>query len=1228
MGGVAMKPDRNDNEPLTSPVSTMDEGVGESSCNNTVDDGPGSTCDDGATDWKHWVSVESTIDVSISDADGLWNAIGSALELPEDVTDLDDACVREADGTFCWDPQETCSLPLESTVWPLGSSLLGTTVSRTELVAGFEILSDLGHGGMGIVYKARHLRLKRLVALKVIRYDRHSNPEDLARFEIEAEVVARLNHPNIVRIYEIGKADGVPFVALELLEGGTLKDRLAGTPQPQRETAKIMSTLARAVHAAHEAGVLHRDIKPSNVLFDREGTPKIADFGLAKRMDVEEGETITGQVIGTPSYMAPEQARGWAREIGDAADIYSLGAILYEMMTGRPPIKGETQAETLKLVLEEDPVTPSHLRPKVSFDLETICLKCIARDPQRRYANALALAEDLDRFLEGEPILARRTPIWERAIKLSHRHPVFTAVLAIGLVAAGSVGGWYLEAAHLENGRLEGVLQTAGKKASDAEGAIAKNDWTGALKILSGLVSGIEKETDERIAQLRLRAQSDYEQADRGLAADQEANEARERAEQARIRIEAVRSRLSTFREHLEEAKFLDARFGGLEPDNAVEATCQHARASLATFGSVVDDDLWTLAPLPAELTARERDEVTNGFYELLLILADAVAQSPGASHSERAEQALRIVDRAPRVRSTATRAYHLRRSAYLESKGDPKSAFRERQQADRLAPEDAFDFFLVGRDLAMKSDWNAAIANFRAALQKQPDHFWAQCMHAIGQLQLRDPSKAVIGLNACLQQKLDCPWLYLLRGLAYGAQGKLARDLAARDPEDAIALSATAAENFEAAEADYRTALTLLEIKPMSSELPYVLLVNRGYIRIERDDLDAAAVDLEAAAARNNHRYEAFSGLAHVYQRQGRTDLALAQIATAVRLAPERPELHRARADLLLGLEGYSPELKGVVLHDLETEIRKLPAQRRDDALRELDLALKCESAGKRGVAFDKIRQAVLFHVSDRNREALDACDATLAIAPRVALAHQMRIKVLLDSRQYDDLIHSCDLALGSVAPSAELYELRGMAKDRLGNYSGAIDDYTLSLWHKPDTARVLRHRGWSFLAQDAFKLAENDFDAAVRLAPTDPDAYSGRALVRAQLGRHEGAAGDAERSLQLAPRNWRFACNAARVYALSAVKLEFASRKISQPVDRVVKRYLDRAYDHARLALELAPAEQHKSILADPQVAGERRGRSALAAPTSGRSPCLRARRRPKAGQRSQVLHQQRLR
>jgi eukaryotic-like serine/threonine-protein kinase len=1181
-----MDSERNESESKTAPVSTVDDGRGESSFNKTIDDGPGSTCEDGASDWKRWVNVESTIAGPMSDPDWQWRAIESGLDGPDGETDLQNGRGRDADGTFFWDPQDTCVPLLESTVWPLGSALLATTVCGTEAVAGFEILSELGHGGMGIVYKARHLRLKRLVALKVIRNGRHRNREDLARFQIEAEVAARLNHPNIVRIYEIGKADDVPFVALELLEGGTLKERLAGTPQPLRESAALLATLARAVHAAHVAGVLHRDIKPSNVLFDRDGIPKIADFGLAKRMDVEEGETITGQVIGTPSYMAPEQAQGWAREIGHAVDIYALGAVLYEMLTGRPPIKGETGAETIKLVLEEDPVSPSHLRPHVSFDLETICLKCIARDPRKRYANALALAEDLDRFLGDKPILARRTPLWERALKLSVRHPVITVVLATALVATGGIAGGFLHALERENVRVRGVLQTGGKEASDADGAVAKKEWNEAIGILKGLLGSIKEENDERIVQLRLRAQGLSVQADRGRVAEEEAVRVRARAARVRERMDWVRAQLSAFREHLDEAKFLDTRFGGLDPIDAAEATCREARASLDAFGSGALGDQCVLASLPEELTPRERNEVTNGFYELLLILADATAELRGAAPAARAEQALRIIDRAPAVRSGATRAYHVRRAAYLETTGDHEGAARERREADRLAPADALDLFLMGRELAMKGDYKGAITHLVATTQKQPEHFWAQCLLAICHFQLKEPGKAQLGFNACLQQKKNCPWLYLLRGLAYADEGNLARESAKLYPELSASFSAIKAWRFGAAEEDYRYALALLRTSPASADLEYVLLNNRGHIRLVRGDLPAAAADLQEAIRINDHRLEALGGLAHVYQRQGKTDLALDQIAKAIRLEPKRPELHRARADLLLGLEIASDELRDVVLLDLEDAVGNLSRERRNEALRELEVALQCEPPGKRGVAFDKLRQGIVFQAASRDREALDACNAALAIVPQLALAHHLRIQVLLKLKQYDNLIVSCDQALKSVKPTAELYELRGMAKDDLKDYLGAVEDYTLSLSYQPNNARVFRRRGWSYFAADAIAPADHDFEEAIRLSPKDGDAFSGRALVRAHLGRHDEATSDAEYSLKCVRKNWRIAHNAARVYALSAVSLQDASRKTGGRDERVVKRYLDRAFEHARLALDLAPADQHKTILADPAL------------------------------------------
>jgi eukaryotic-like serine/threonine-protein kinase len=286
----------------------------------------------------------------------------------------------------------------------------------------FELLSELGRGGMGVVYKARHRQLNRMVALKMLGDGKHALPENRARFLVEGEAVARLHHPNIVQIHEIGEADGHPFVTLEMLEGGSLADRLKGATQPGRAAAALVATLAEAIHAAHQAGIVHRDLKPSNILFDRDGVPKIVDFGLAKRLEVEVGQTQTGQVMGTPSYMAPEQAQGLTHQVGPRADIWALGAILYEMLTGRPPFKAPSTIETIHQVIYEEVVLPSRIQPTIARDLETIALKCLQKDAGKRYESAAALGDDLRRFQAGEPILARPVGSLERAWRWCRRN--------------------------------------------------------------------------------------------------------------------------------------------------------------------------------------------------------------------------------------------------------------------------------------------------------------------------------------------------------------------------------------------------------------------------------------------------------------------------------------------------------------------------------------------------------------------------------------------------------------------------------------------------------------------------------------------------------------------------------------------------------------------------------------------------------------------------------------
>jgi serine/threonine-protein kinase len=274
-------------------------------------------------------------------------------------------------------------------------------------IPGYEVEALLGRGGMGVVYRARHLRLNRPVALKMLLAGVYAGPDVQARFQREAEAVASLRHANIVQVHDVGDHEGRPYFTMEFVEGGSLAQALAGTPQPARQAAALLDTLAQAVQVAHQGGIVHRDLKPANILLTADGTPKITDFGLARRLENGAGLSQSGATLGTPSYMAPEQARGQRHAIGPAVDVYALGAVLYELLTGRPPFRGETPTETVLQVISQEPVPPSRLNAKVPHDLETICLKCLEKDPQRRYATAAALAEDLERFGQGKPIAAR-----------------------------------------------------------------------------------------------------------------------------------------------------------------------------------------------------------------------------------------------------------------------------------------------------------------------------------------------------------------------------------------------------------------------------------------------------------------------------------------------------------------------------------------------------------------------------------------------------------------------------------------------------------------------------------------------------------------------------------------------------------------------------------------------------------------------------------------------------
>ncbi len=326
---------------------------------------------------------------------------------------------------------------------------------------GYEILGELGRGGMGVVYRARDKKLKRIVALKMVLSGAHADAAELERFQREAEAVAQLQHPNIVQIHDVGEHNGRPFFSLEFVEGGELADQIAGEPQPPEQAAKLIETLSHAIHFAHQHNIIHRDLKPANVLLTSDGQPKITDFGLAKRLEDDSAQTASGSIMGTPSYMAPEQAGGKQMTIGPQTDVYALGALLYCMLTGRPPFQSASVMDTVLQVLEQDPVPPRQLVQGLDRDLETITLKCLQKDPGRRYQSAEDVADELRRYQGDEPIQARPVSAVEHSWRWCRRNPAIAGLIAAFtlLLVVGASLFWERQQAAFATGSVDTLLQ-------------------------------------------------------------------------------------------------------------------------------------------------------------------------------------------------------------------------------------------------------------------------------------------------------------------------------------------------------------------------------------------------------------------------------------------------------------------------------------------------------------------------------------------------------------------------------------------------------------------------------------------------------------------------------------------------------------------------------------------------------------------------------------------------
>jgi serine/threonine protein kinase/predicted Zn-dependent protease len=905
---------------------------------------------------------------------------------------------------------------------------------------GYEILGELGRGGMGVVYKARLIRLNRIVALKMILSGVHASQEVVRRFVAEAETIAKLRHPNVIQIYAIGDHEGAPYVELEYADGGSLNSRLKGNPWEPRESARVIEAVARAIHEAHKLGVVHRDLKPANLLLTSDGCPKITDFGLAKILETDSGMTRTESVLGSPCYMAPEQAEGRSKDVGPLADVYALGANLYELLTGRPPFVASTILATLDQVRYADVVPPSRLVPAVPRDLETICLKCLQKEPAARYASALELADDLARFLRTEPIQARRASPVERLRRWAGRRTlnavfVVSTTVTVSFSALGIYA--YRESIrwrdNLARTRIANLRDQAIRSVVLGRDAFRRADWLNAKTTLESVLSQVQSEP--RLQDMEPLVRAHLEECSRRLA-DTE----RERAAAAK---------LNRFRDRCDDLFFVQTRLAGLSDETIVREIRHQARLVLGEFGFArgtelsLDERAWNDAT---------RGEIRSSAFTLLIILAEATLQPlAGENPAKQAEAALTVLDAAERLGDLSS-FVHTYRAECLDRVGKATMAAEERAKARawtsaKITP---LDEFLLGNEALRQNDLSASVDHLVRALKLEPSHFWARYALAACQLQAGRPADARADLIACEAAKPRSRWVLLLSAIAKSRM-----------------------DDFAAAERDF---VESLRGNP-PPDLQYVLLLNRGMARARAHKNADAYHDLQAAAALHATDTAAELALASFQSALGRSTEALETIAKALRKGPQVTSLYRLRAQIHGAMSNDA-----AALADLERVARIAPAT---DPLRFDD-----------GMARARIHQR-----ARRIEQALAESSAALQIRPLDSAAHKLRGSLLLVMGHAADAVACFDFCRDQGDNSPDLYEARGFALAKLGSDADAIIDLSLAIRAGRRSAFVLTRRGFCYLAIGSPRLALADFEAASINNPRFADAWYGMALAQIEL-------------------------------------------------------------------------------------------------------------------------------
>jgi serine/threonine protein kinase/tetratricopeptide (TPR) repeat protein len=996
-----------------------------------------------------------------------------------------------------------------------------------KIVAGYEILGELGRGAMGVVYKARQLGLNRLVALKMVLAGAHASEGELARFSVEAEAVAGLQHPNIVQIFEVGRHDDLPYFSLEFVDGGSLAHRLEGKPQPPKEAARLMEALARGMACAHQQGVIHRDLKPANVLLTGDGVPKITDFGLAKRLESDSSQTRTGTLMGTPSYMAPEQAAGRTREVGPLSDQYALGAMLYEMLTGRPPLVGTTIAETLDLVQNKEPLPPSRLQPGVARDLETICLKCLQKEPAKRYDSTEALADDLARFRAGEPIQARPVSRAEQAWRWCKRNPRVAALsgtVLILLVLAG-VAVTALVVNRAREREAEARRRDNERKALDETRDLARQRLDQATQTI--------KTGDHRRALDLLRWSTPL------LDSAPDLDDLRTGLQDLRSQVEVY----SEFKRMLDNARFA-SRFGTRRLKEQARQDCKDLVELDQELRERTRRGSAGLPPLNAEQLLLFQEDIFEAFL-IAALMENDLAQGD-AARKEAARRAIDWLNRADAV-LPGTRVVYANRAICWGVLGNEEASQADRERARATVPTSAVDHFWHGfahhlraNEARGKGDTKGAqefyrkeIGEYAALLQLRPDNFWGYFNWANCQAELGNLHDAQVGYTACIRIRPDFPWPYNNRGTIH--LRLVENQLAVQDYSAALALSDEYAEAHtnrglayhrlgqpELALADLDRAVALNPDYAPSYEY-------RAEVRRGQKQYGQAVEDYARLLGLTADRGPVYLKLADVHHDQGRDEAAVDDCTQAVALNPKNAQAIYKRAGFRVVCQDYARARE-----DYTTVLTLFPTAlepRRDRAtlywryLKEFDLSLDdWEELTKRTPNDAEPQWNIgIIHMGRRQYdEALPALEKALELKPDYVGAVWALAEIALWKGDLKEALKVIDPLAEKLPPKAiETLNIRGDIYRAMGRLDAAAADYQRLIELRPALPEAYVNLAMVYERQKKPALATECYEKLVAANPDAAPAYLRRAAFRRAQGQFDAALKDCAQARTLDPKS-----------------------------------------------------------------------------------------------------------